>query len=186
MRVEETSLPGVYSIFPDIKKDERGFFIEVYRHDLYKECGLDLRFVQTNHSRSVGPVLRGLHFQYDPPLGKLIRVINGRAFVVAVDIRPGSATLGQWLGRELNTDNIELLYVPPGFASGFCVLGEVAEVEYHYTALYNKAGEANIRFDDLDIGIQWPIKNPTVSLRDQNACLLNAWLERPEANIFRI
>ncbi len=186
MNVKETKLKGLFLIEPEVKGDERGFFMEVFRQDYFAEAGLRLNFVQTNHSRSVGKILRGLHFQYDQPLGKLIRIINGDAFVVAADIRKNSATLGEWLGFELSSHNKKLLYVPPGFASGFCVLGDLAEVEYQYTALYNQNGESNIAWNDPDLDINWPIENPTLSLRDQNAESLKAWLSREEADIFKV
>lgn len=184
MKFEETKLNGLFVIQPDVKGDERGFFMEVFRHDVFAENGLDLQFVQVNHSRSGTNVLRGLHFQYDKPLGKLIRIINGRAFVVAVDIRKNSSTLGQWFGMELSAENKTLMYSPAGFACGFCVLGDIAEVEYQYTAQYNPQGESNIIWSDSDLHIDWPLQNPTVSERDGKAQSLAQWLEKPEADIF--
>ena len=136
-----------------------------------------------NHSFSKKGVLRGLHFQYNPPLGKLIRVINGAAFVVAVDIRFDSPTRGKWFGIELSAENQKQLFAPAGFASGFCVTGDVAEVEYHYTVHYNGAGEAAIRYDDPDIAVAWPLDSPIVSDRDKQAITFQEWLTRPEARL---
>ena len=186
MKIEETGLRGLYVIKPQVREDSRGFFMEVFREDIFKENGLNIeKFVQQNHSRSVKGVVRGLHFQYNPPLGKLIRVINGKAFVVAVDIRKKSITLGQWFGIELSAENKNLLYAPAGFASGFAVTADVAEVEYLYTAPYNQAGESNILWNDEKIGIKWPdISNPTLSDRDKNARTLSEWLNTPESNLF--
>jgi dTDP-4-dehydrorhamnose 3,5-epimerase len=184
MNFGETKLNGLYVIHPEVKGDERGFFMEVFRQDIFKENGLDLQFVQVNHSRSGANVLRGLHFQYDKPLGKLIRVINGCAYVVAADIRKNSKTLGQWFGLELSAENKKLLYVPEGFASGFCVIGDIAEVEYQYTALYNINGESNILWDDPDLNVDWPMQNPIISERDKKANTLYKWLKKEESNIF--
>lgn len=178
-------MPGLFVIKPDVKGDERGFFMEVFRQDVFAKNGLDLQFVQVNHSRSGLNVLRGLHFQYDKPLGKLIRVINGRAYVVAVDIRKNSPTLGRWQGMELSAENKTLLYVPAGFASGFCVLDEIAEVEYQYTALYNPQGESNILWNDQALNIAWPLKNLIISERDKNANTLAEWLKKPESELFK-
>lgn len=143
----------------------------------------DTSFVQENHSLSKKGVLRGLHFQYDPPLGKMMRVVRGAAFVVAVDIRFNSPTRGKWFGIELSAENQKQLFAPAGFASGFCVTGEVAEVEYHYTVHYNAKGEAAIRYDDTQIAIAWPKKDPIVSDRDQQAMSFAEWLKRPEAKL---
>lgn len=183
MNFEKTKLPGLFVIQPDVKNDERGFFMEVFRQDIFRQNGLNLQFVQVNHSRSGANVLRGLHFQYDKPLGKLIRVINGRAYAVAVDIRKNSLTLGKWHGVELSAANKTLMYAPAGFASGFCVLGNLAEVEYQYTALYNAQGESSILWNDADLNINWPLKNPIISKRDNAAQTLKLWLKRPESSI---
>lgn len=185
MVITKTRLSDLYVISPSIKEDARGFFMEVYREDVYREQGLEIpRFVQQNHSRSGKGILRGLHFQYNAPLGKLIRVINGSAFVVAVDIRKQSPTLGKWFGVELSAQNKKLMYAPPGFASGFAVTGKIAEVEYLYTALYNQDGESNIMWNDPKIGISWPLNNPILSERDKAARTLDEWLITPEANLF--
>lgn len=185
MQVQTTTLHGVLLITPNSYADDRGFLIEAYRRDYFREQGIDFSIQQQNHSKSEKGVVRGLHFQYDPPLGKLIRIINGGAFVVAVDIKKKSPTFAQWVGFELSAENKLQLLVPPGFASGFCVLGDVAEVEYFYTELYNPNGEANIRYDDPDIGISWPITGaPVLSPRDAAAPSLAAWIKRPESDVW--
>jgi len=184
MKIEEAKLKGLFVIQPEVKGDDRGFFMETFRKDIFKENGLDLQFVQTNHSRSGANVLRGLHFQYNKPLGKLIRIINGRAFVAAADIRKKSETFGQWLGFELSAANKTEIYVPPGFASGFCVLGDIAEVEYQYTEIYNPQGESNILWRDKDIDIDWPIDDPIISDRDKLARTLEGWSKTPESDFF--
>ncbi len=181
MKFEQTSLPGVFAITPEVKGDSRGFFMEVFRKDIFFSAGLDLNFVQVNHSRSEGSILRGLHLQYDPPLGKLIRVIRGAAFFATVDCRKDSSTVGTWMSKELSAENKTLLYIPPGFASGFCVLGDEAEVEYQYTALYNPEGEVSIAWNDKDIGVEWPIEHPTLSARDTAAISFADWLHNPNA-----
>ena len=186
MKIRPAPLPGLFLIEPSVLADERGFFMEVFRQDELHAGGIDVTFVQTNHSSSRPNVLRGLHFQYQPPLGKLIRVIHGRAFVVAVDIRKNSSTLGQWFGLELSYDNKIELWAPAGFATGFCALSEGADLEYHYTEIYNHDGEFNIIWHDPAIGIQWPVSDPLVSVRDREAMTLAAWLERPESDTFRL
>ncbi len=179
MQIEPLKIPGLFLMTPKRHDDARGFFMEVYRHDVLKAAGVyDGIFVQQNHSYSKKGVLRGLHTQWDPPLGKLIRIINGAAFVVAVDIRKDSKTCGEWFGMELSAENQKQLFVPSGFASGFCVTLDVAEVEYHYTAYYNPNGEGCIRYDDPSIGIDWPVTNPIVSERDKVGMLFQEWLGR--------
>lgn len=183
MKKKLTKIDGLFVISPEKRSDERGFFMEIYREDKFADAGIKVeKFVQQNHSCSKKGVIRGLHFQWDKPLGKLIRVINGQAFVVVVDIRKKSSTFGEWFGIELSAQNKKLLYAPAGFASGFAVTGEVAEVEYLYTALYNPNGESNILWNDPKIGIAWPIKNPILSERDQKALTLNEWLKNPASD----
>ncbi|MBI3331643.1 dTDP-4-dehydrorhamnose 3,5-epimerase [Candidatus Peregrinibacteria bacterium] len=185
MTITESSLPGLYICQPKVVGDARGFFQEVFRFDEMEKAGLALpTFVQMNHSRSAAGVVRGLHFQYDKPLGKLIRVPRGKAHMVAVDIRKKSKTLGKHLIIEVSEENCTVLYVPPGFATGFCVSEGSADVEYLYTALYNPVGESNILWNDPAIGIHWPVANPTLSERDKKAGTLADWLARPEANTF--
>ncbi len=186
MQITPTPLNGLVVIEPKIMADERGFFLEIYRQDALAAQGIDAVFVQANHSFSKPGVLRGLHFQWDKPLGKLIRIISGQAFVVAVDIRKKSATCKKWFSTELSSKNKKMLFVPPGFASGFCTRGDGVDVEYQYTALYNPLGESNIIWNDPAIGITWPIENPNLSPRDANASSLAAWLTRPESDDFGI
>src|SRR5215467_8767915 len=138
--------------------------------------GLPHEFVQDNHSRSAKGVLRGLHFQWEPPMGKLMRVTVGSAFLVAVDIRKGSPTLGQWFGLEVSAENRKQVWAPAGFARGFCALSEFVEVQYKCTAIYNSKGESGIRWNDPDIGIEWPITNLQLSEKDRNAPSLAQWL----------
>jgi dTDP-4-dehydrorhamnose 3,5-epimerase len=183
--IEPTALDEVKIVVPKRMPDDRGFFIEVYRQDLFRELGLPDRFVQLNHSRSSRGVVRGLHFQWDPPMGKLMRVIVGRAFLVAVDIRVGSPTLGRWVGVDLSAEEPRQLWAPASFARGFCVLSDVAEIEYLTTGTYNRATESGIRWNDPAIGIDWPVTEPILSARDESAQSLAEWLARPEAANFR-
>ncbi len=161
--------------------------MESFRQDVFvREVGLNLNFVQDNHSKSVKGVVRGLHFQWEPPMGKLMRVTVGRAFVVAVDIRKGSATLGHWFGLEIDAETHIQIWAPAGFARGFCALTDVAEVQYKCTGIYNPAAESGIRWDDPDVAIDWPITHPTLSDKDRNAQTLAHWLARSEADNFKI
>src|SRR3989344_2876521 len=146
--MEATALSGLLLVPPPMMKDSRGFFSEIFRRDVFAAHGIFLDIAQVNQSSSQKGVLRGLHFQWDPPLGKLIRVIRGEAFMAFVDIRKKSETLGKCLTYTLSAENKKALYVPPGFAAGFYIPGESTDVEYYYTALYNPAGESNIRWDD--------------------------------------
>ena len=162
-----------------------GFFIEAFRADRFAEAGLPTEFVQDNHSRSKRGVLRGLHFQWDPPMGKLMRVARGHAFLVAVDIRKGSPTLGRWFGVEASDRDHVQVWAPPGFARGFCVLSESADVQYKCTGIYNRDGESGLRWDDPELGIEWPITEPLLSPKDASAQTLAEWLARPESDAFR-
>lgn len=188
LSVRRTSIPEVLIIEHEVFEDDRGFFMEVYRADQFAEhadLGLPSQFVQQNHSRSAKGVTRGLHFQWDPPMGKLMRVVHGEAFLVAADIRPGSPTLGQY-ERLIATDHNKLqLWAPASFARGFCTLSEFAEVEYLTTGTYNPGAESGVRWDDPDIGIEWPNQDPTLSSKDATAQSLSDWLKRPEAEHFR-
>jgi dTDP-4-dehydrorhamnose 3,5-epimerase len=184
-RIEPTAIDEVKLVVPEVFPDERGFFVEVYRADLFAALGLPDRFLQLNHSRSSRGVVRGLHFQWDPPMGKLMRVIAGRAFLVAVDIRKGSPTLGRWVGLECSADEPRLLWAPAPFARGFGVLSEVAEIEYLTTGTYNRACESGIRWNDPAVGIEWPIADPLLSPKDAAAQTLAEWLARPEADSFK-
>jgi dTDP-4-dehydrorhamnose 3,5-epimerase len=184
LTTKRTSIDDVVIVIPEIFRDERGFFTEVYRQDQFKNLGLPEVFVQLNHSGSIKGVLRGLHFQWDPPMGKLMRVTRGKAFLVAVDIRKGSPTIGKWFGTEASEENVIQVWAPAGFARGFCVLSDYAEVQYLCTGIYNNKCESGIRWNDPEIGIDWPIKNPTVAQKDQSAQTLAEWLRRPESNGF--
>jgi len=182
--VESTHLDGVVVLRAKAIEDARGFFQEVFRADRFRELGLPERFLQENQSRSRRGVLRGLHFQWDRPMGKLMRVLVGRAFLVAVDIRKGSPTLGRWYGREVAAEDRLQIWAPPGFARGFCTLSDQVDIEYKCTALYNPAGEGAIRWNDPSIGIDWPLSEPILSGKDGAAGSLEDWLARNEAGTF--
>ena len=186
MQVEKTTLEGVFVITPLVHEDERGFFMESYRQDELAEAGIDATFVQDNHSRSTrSNTVRGLHFQWEPPMAKLMRVTRGSAFLVAVDIRKNSPTLGKWFGIEASEDNKKQLYAPASFARGFQTLTDDCEVEYKCTAFYNPETQGEIAWDDPAIGIDWPIKKaPMLSDRNKKSPTLADWLARPESNRF--
>ncbi|MBK8899589.1 MAG: dTDP-4-dehydrorhamnose 3,5-epimerase [Anaerolineaceae bacterium] len=162
------AIPEVMLIEPQRFGDSRGFFMETYQYEAFAAHGMVLRFVQDNHSRSARGVLRGLHYQNDPfAQGKLLKVVIGEIFDVAVDIRRGSPTFGQWVSEILSAENGRLLYVPPGFAHGFCVLSETADLIYKTTSYYNPESEKGIIWNDAQIGVSWPIAEPLLSARDQ-------------------
>jgi dTDP-4-dehydrorhamnose 3,5-epimerase len=183
--VEETALDGVVVLRPYPYPDDRGWFMESYRLDHFREAGVVATFVQDNHSRSSKGVVRGLHFQWDPPMGKLMRVTVGRAFVVAVDLRHGSPTQGDWYGREIGSEDKLQIWAPAGFARGFCALTDGVEVQYKCTATYNAPCESGIRWDDPEVGIDWPVREPQLSEKDAKAQTLSEWLARPESRRFR-
>ncbi len=185
LTIESKHLDGIAVIVPQVFQDDRGFFLEAFRKDQFLEMGLPGEFVQDNHSRSARGVLRGLHFQWDPPMGKLMRVTVGSAFLVAVDIRKGSPTLGRWFGLEVSAEDKKQVWAPAGFARGFCVLSDYAEIQYKCTGIYNSGGESGIRWNDPAIGIPWPIQDPVLSGKDESAQLLADWLQRPESDNFR-
>lgn len=174
MRVIDTALPEVKLIEPKVFGDERGFFMETWNADVFRQAGLDLRFVQDNHSRSAKGVLRGLHYQLEQTQGKLVRVTAGSVFDVAVDIRRSSPTFGQWIGYELSAANKRMLWVPEGFAHGFLTLEDGTDFLYKCTALYSPAHERAIAWDDPVIGIDWPLDGltPQLSAKDQAALRL--------------
>lgn len=185
IRVESTHVgDAVVVLVPEVFRDPRGFFMETFRADTFAELHLPSTFVQDNHSRSARGVIRGLHFQWAPPMGKLMRVSLGSAFLVAVDIRKGSPTLGQWVGVEASAENGRQVWAPAGFARGFCVLSESAEIQYKCTGLYNGKAESGIRWDDPEIGIEWPVRNPSLSDKDRHAQSFAQWLARPESDYF--
>lgn len=169
MRILETGLDGVVIIEPRVHGDDRGYFLESWKASAYQAQGLPASFTQANVSRSVKGVLRGLHYQYQQPQGKLVSVMTGRIFDVAVDVRPGSASFGQWAGTELNADNHRQMYIPEGFAHGFLVLSDVALFHYHCTQEYSPEFDAAIAWDDPDIGIKWPCHPQTISAKDRAA-----------------
>lgn len=172
MKVEQTKLEGVLLVTPQVFGDDRGFFMETYNREKAIEHGLPAEFVQDNHSKSTKGVLRGLHYQSPQWQGKLIRTVQGEIYDVAVDIRAGSATFGEWVGVYLNDENKQQLYVPEGFAHGFLVTSDSAEVIYKCTTLYAPEQEAGVRWNDPDIGVKWPIEEPLLSAKDQTSQLL--------------
>lgn len=173
MNVIETSLPGVLILEPQVFGDERGFFFESYNRQAVKKTGIDVEFVQDNHSRSERNVLRGLHYQIKQPQGKLVRVIQGEAFDVAVDIRKSSLTFGQWVGFVLSAENKRMTWIPPGFAHGFLVLSKVAEFLYKTTDYWAPQHERCILWNDPDLDIQWPRREGlTLSAKDKTGKLL--------------
>ncbi len=183
-RIEEEYLNGIKVIVPDVFKDERGFFMESFRADHFKNAGLPTEFLQENHSGSVGGVVRGLHFQYDRPMGKLIRATFGSVFLVELDIRKNSPTLGKWVGIEISAENRRQVWIPPGFANGFCTTSDYAEIQYKCTAIYNPAGETGVLWNDPALKITWPVENPVLSPKDERAQTLAEWLLKPESAVF--
>jgi dTDP-4-dehydrorhamnose 3,5-epimerase len=180
LQFESAHIGGdVVVIKPMVLGDDRGFFMETYREDNFRDLGLPTSWVQDNHSRSSKGVLRGLHFQWDPSMSKLMRVTRGAAFLVAVDVRKGSPTLGKWYGREVTADSKLQVYAPYGFARGFCALTDECEVQYKCTGIYNSGAESGIYYKDPEIGIEWPLTEVTVSAKDANAQSLQVWLASP-------
>ena len=167
MKVIETNLPGVLLLKPKVFGDARGFFMESWNRRTFAELGLNSDFVQDNHSRSAKGVLRGLHYQLNDPQGKLVRVVNGAVFDVAVDLRKSSPHFGKWVGYELSAENKRMMWVPPGFGHGFLVLSDSADFLYKTTAFYAPQLERCVRWDDPDIGVQWPAEGaPQLSAKD--------------------
>lgn len=178
MKVLPTDLPGVVVVEPDLFRDARGFFLETFHEPKYRAAGVPGPFVQDNHSRSVRGTLRGLHAQVRRPQGKLVRVASGELLDVAVDIRRGSPSFGRWTSVVLSGDNFRQIYTPPGFAHGFCVLSELADVEYKCTDVYDPDDQLTIRWDDPDIGIAWPVAQPILSAKDAAALRLREQFDR--------
>lgn len=175
MKVTPTAIPDVLILEPKVFGDERGFFMETWQRKKFAEAGIDTDFVQDNHSRSVKGTLRGLHYQLKQPQGKLVRVTVGEVFDVAVDIRRGSPTFGQWVGDYLSADNKRMLWIPPGFAHGFYVTSDVAEFQYKCTDYYSPEYERCIQWNDPAIGIDWPLKDgeePLLSAKDRMSGVL--------------
>ena len=185
VNIEATEIDGVLVVAPDLFRDERGFFQEAFRADEYAKCGLPTQYVQLNHSGSVKNTVRGLHFQWEPPMGKLMRVIAGQAFLVAVDIRKGSPTLGKFVSKVFSAEDRQWFWAPASFARGFAVLSDFCELEYLTTGTYNGAAESGILWNDPAIGIPWPVKEPILSAKDAKAQPLSEWLARPESNAFQ-
>lgn len=169
MEFNKTELPGVIVIVPDVFADPRGFFFESYHAERYAEGGVQATFVQDCHSKSSQGILRGLHAQYRKPQGKLLRVLQGEVFDVAVDARKGSSHFGKWVGVTLSAANHHQIYIPPGFLHGFCVTSEIAEVAYKCTDVYDPGGELSVAWNDPEIGIEWPIEEPLLSVKDRDA-----------------
>ncbi|THD09130.1 dTDP-4-dehydrorhamnose 3,5-epimerase [Metallibacterium scheffleri] len=169
MKRIDTELPGVCILEPDVHGDPRGYFFESFHAAKFAALGLDLQFAQTNVSRSARGVLRGLHYQWPDPQGKLVGVLDGTVWDVAVDIRRGSPSFGRWTAVELSSDNHRLFWIPQGYAHGFCVLSAHATFMYQCTALYVAAADAGVRWDDDDIGITWPLATPILSAKDSIA-----------------
>ncbi|MBS1270778.1 MAG: dTDP-4-dehydrorhamnose 3,5-epimerase [Gammaproteobacteria bacterium] len=172
MHVEDTPLAGLKVLTPKVFGDDRGFFMETFNRETAAKAGIPTEFVQDNHSYSQYGVLRGLHYQYPTWQGKLVRVVEGGIFDVAVDIRRDSPTYGQWFGVHLSGENKRQIYAPEGFAHGFCVTGDDAHVLYKCTALYTPDEDAGVLWNDPDIGIQWPVAEPILSDKDRNALRL--------------
>ena len=164
-----TEIPGVVLVEPKIHGDERGFFLETYHTERYREAGIAAAFVQDNHSYSRRGILRGLHGQSPHAQGKLVRVIEGEIYDVAVDVRRGSPTYGRWVGFQLSAKNYRQLYVPPGLVHGFCVTSEGAQVEYKCTEFYHPEAEFSVAWNDPELGIDWPVRDPILSGKDRSA-----------------
>lgn len=181
MKFTETGLSGVILVEPRVHRDDRGFFLETWHRDRYREGGIDAAFVQDNHSRSVRNTLRGLHAQQPNPQGKLVRCVEGEVWDVAVDIRRGSSTFKQWVGVVLSEESFRQLWIPPGFAHGFCVLSDTAQIEYKCTAFYSRDDELSIAWDDPELDIAWPLEAaPLLSAKDRDApSLRDAWDRLP-------
>ncbi|MFO1417394.1 MAG: dTDP-4-dehydrorhamnose 3,5-epimerase [Methylotetracoccus sp.] len=172
MILQETEIPGVVLLTPKVFGDPRGFFFETWNRRRFAELGLDLQFVQDNISFSGRGILRGLHFQNPSPQGKLVQVLQGEVYDVAVDIRRGSPTFGRWFGVRLSAENHQQMYIPPGLAHGFCVTSETALFAYKCTDFYNPGGEFSLRWNDPELGIEWPIDEPILSGKDADGLLL--------------
>jgi dTDP-4-dehydrorhamnose 3,5-epimerase len=169
MKLTPKEIPDVLLIEPDVFRDARGFFLETWHQRKYAQGGITGPFLQDNHSHSRQGALRGLHAQRQRPQGKLVRVVTGEVFDVAVDIRRGSPSFGRWVGDRLSGENLRQLWIPPGFAHGFCVLSELVHLEYKCTDFYDASDEIAIAWNDPEIGIEWPITSPTLSAKDAAA-----------------
>ena len=168
MQIVPTEIPDVWVVRPTRHGDERGYFMETFRASHFQAHWPELAFVQDNQSRSIKGTLRGLHYQYEHPQGKLVRVLHGKVFDVAVDLRKSSATFGQWVGEYLTAENYKQLWVPPGFAHGFYALSDFADLSYKCTEYYHSEDDLSLRWDDPDLAIQWPLlsSQPLLSAKD--------------------
>jgi len=184
-KIESEHLNGVKVIVPDVYADNRGYFMETYREDVFREIGIPDKFVQDNQSKSMEGVVRGLHFQWGPPMGKLMRVACGSAFLVAVDVRKGSPTLGKWFGIWADNIDKKQVWAPAGFARGFYADWDSTIVQYKCTAMHNKECESGILWNDPEIGIDWPGGEYILSEKDKNAQTLKEWFSKPASNSFR-
>lgn len=180
LKTIKTSIPGVLLIEPQAYEDSRGYFMEVFRSDNYAKIGINQTFVQDNYSHTRKGIIRGLHYQLCHPQGKLVFVITGEIFDVAVDIRRGSSTFGKWFGAKISAENKRQMFIPEGFAHGFCVLSETADVFYKCTGFYDHGDEYGVLWSDADIGIDWPITPPALSDKDN---LLQKIADIPEINL---
>lgn len=179
-RIERTAIEDVWVIETDFVYDERGFFVESYHADRFRELGIETTFVQDNHSRSRRGVLRGLHYQdLTAPQAKLVRCARGAVYDVAVDLRVGSATFGKWVGVELSDENMRQILVPVGFAHGFVVLSEVADLHYKCSSYYAPTAEGSVAWDDPDLAVRWPVDEPILSTRDRQAQTVRQYLTNP-------
>jgi len=165
--------------------DERGSFMEMFRADLFKKIGIPNKFVQENYSISKKGIIRGLHFQWEPEMGKLMRVISGSAFLVAADIRKNSPSFGKWFGFETSSKERIQIWAPPGFARGFCALADSTEIQYLCTGIYNPTCESGIRWNDKSLNIKWPLSNHSLSPKDREAQTLDEWVKNPNSELFR-
>ena len=186
LKTTRLEIPDVIVLEHETFEDDRGYFMEVYKRDQFRELGLPESFVQLNESKSARNVVRGLHFQWDPPMGKLMRVVQGEAFLVAVDIRHDSPTLGKWVALTLRADEKRQIWAPAGFARGLCALQDGTRIQYLCTGVYSGAAEGGIKWNDPELAIKWPTANPLVSERDRVAPTLREWLARAESQRFRI
>lgn len=178
MKVFPTDLEGVLVIEPQVHRDDRGFFAETFHAPRYAAAGVTATFIQDNHSRSVRGTLRGLHAQLERPQAKLLRVLRGAIFDVVVDVRVGSPTFKRWISVELSDENFRQIFVPIGFAHGFCVLSDVAEVEYKCSDVYQAGDELGLAWNDPEIGVKWPVDEPLLSPKDRDGKPLSRLLDR--------
>ncbi|MDI7218281.1 dTDP-4-dehydrorhamnose 3,5-epimerase [Leptospira santarosai] len=168
MKFEKTDLPGLLILYPNIYKDDRGFFLETFEEERYRLIGIRENFIQDNHSHSIKNVIRGMHFTKKKPQAQILTVMRGKIFDVVVDIRKNSPSFGKWLGLELSDDGICQVYMEPGLAHGFCTLSDTADLHYKVSEKYDPYDDAGLNFADPTVAISWPVRNPIVSKKDQN------------------